>query len=164
MITSLIGRRKVRWRKGIASPAFLNQSSTLYTGYYLLLIFIYRPFVNHPVMLSQRDAPSSKDVKSFPFPSFAICTNAARAGLNIIEETLRQSPGLPWNVPYYIQVMVASVGVFEMQQWASAKKAQEKDGRNHGDWVDDDALAGLQACERLLELVQDRWVMARNVL
>lgn len=137
--------------------------------YYLALIFIYRPFFNHPVMLSQRDAPSSKDVKSFPFPAFAICTNAARAGLNIIEETLRQCPGLPWNVPYYFQVMVNSVGVFEMQKWAAksgrtvADKGKERDA-DPGEWDNDDIAKGLETCERLLELIQDRWVLARNVL
>ena len=68
----------VRWNANQKNTVFLNQSVLLYSSYYSLQISIHRPF------LSRRHTPTS-------FPSLAICTNAARSCLHILDVQYRRA-------------------------------------------------------------------------
>ncbi len=53
---------------------FLNQSASLYASYYALQISVHRPFI-----------PSPRKPSSLTFPSLAICTNAARSCIHVLD-------------------------------------------------------------------------------
>ena len=50
------------------------QSAMLYSGYYMLQINVHRPFI-----------PSPRKPSRLSFPSLAICTNAARSCIHVLE-------------------------------------------------------------------------------
>lgn len=58
----------VRWDPNREDDTFFNQSASLYCFYYHIQILVHRPFIPSP----RRPVP-------LPFPSLAICTNAARS-------------------------------------------------------------------------------------
>ena len=60
--------------------AFLNQSAFLYTTYYFLQITIHRPYIPLP----RKPSPLS-------FPSLAICTNAARSCIHVLDVQYNRS-------------------------------------------------------------------------
>lgn len=64
----------VRWDPHRTDTLFLSQSAVLYSHYYFLQICIHRPFI-----------PSSRKASRLPFPSLAICTNAARSCTHVID-------------------------------------------------------------------------------
>ncbi|KAI0755124.1 fungal-specific transcription factor domain-containing protein [Daedaleopsis nitida] len=63
----------LRWDPDRSDPVFMNQSAALYANYYFIQICIHRPFI-----------PSSRKHSRHPFPSLAICTNAARSCTHVI--------------------------------------------------------------------------------
>ena len=60
------------------------QSASLYIYYYYIQIPIHRPFFPSPVKPSR-----------LPFPSLAICTNAARSCIHIAEIQRWRNPATP---------------------------------------------------------------------
>jgi hypothetical protein len=54
---------------------FVNQSALLYSSYYSLQITVHRPFIPMP----RKPSPLS-------FPSLAICTNAARSCIHVLDK------------------------------------------------------------------------------
>ena len=54
---------------------FLNQSACLYAAYYTVQIVVHRPFI-----------PSPRKPSPLSFPSLAICTNAARSCIHVLDE------------------------------------------------------------------------------
>lgn len=64
----------VKWNPDVAEPLFLRQSATLYAFYYTIQICIHRGFIPFP----GKPSPLS-------FPSMAICTNAARSCIHILD-------------------------------------------------------------------------------
>lgn len=59
---------------------FLNQSALLYSLYYTIQITVHRPFIPSP----RRPSPLS-------FPSLAICTNAARSCIHVLDEEWKKT-------------------------------------------------------------------------
>lgn len=53
---------------------FFNQSASLYATYYHLQIIVHRPFI-----------PSPRKPTALSFPSLAICTNAARSCIHVLD-------------------------------------------------------------------------------
>lgn len=64
----------VRWDPNREDSIFLSQSAGLYAAYYNLQIVVHRPFISSP-----------RKPSSLLFPSLAICTNAARSCIHIME-------------------------------------------------------------------------------
>lgn len=64
----------VRWDPNNPDLFFLKQSATLYAYYYTLQITVHRSFIPLP------GKPSPLN-----FPSLAICTNAARSAIHILD-------------------------------------------------------------------------------
>ena len=67
--------RPVRWNPQQENYIYRNQSALLYASYYTVQITVHRSFVPLP----RRPSPIS-------FPSLAICTNAARSCIRILEK------------------------------------------------------------------------------
>ena len=71
----------VRWEPLQDNEIFYDQSVVLYATYHHLQISIHRSFIPSP----HKPSPMT------PFPSMAICTNAARACSHVIDVTKRRS-------------------------------------------------------------------------
>ena len=63
----------VRWDPDRTDTLFLTQSATLFAYYYQQQIAVHRPFIT-----SRSPAPAN-------FPSFTICTNAARSCIRVMD-------------------------------------------------------------------------------
>ena len=70
---------EVKWDTPHTNPIFRNQSALLYASYYTVQITVHRSFV-----------PLPRRPAVLPFPSLAICTNAARSCLRVLEKQLTQ--------------------------------------------------------------------------
>lgn len=64
----------VRWDPNREIGCFLSQSSALYAVYYHVQIIVHRPFIS-----------SSRKPPALAFPSLAICTNAARSCIHVMD-------------------------------------------------------------------------------
>ena len=64
----------VRWDPTRENLLFLNQSANLHANYYQLQIAVHRPFI-----------PSPRKPSPLSFPSLAICTNAARSCIHVLD-------------------------------------------------------------------------------
>ncbi|KAJ3518694.1 hypothetical protein NM688_g9402 [Phlebia brevispora] len=64
----------LRWNPHQKNILFLNQSALLYAQYYNVQITVHRRFI-----------PSPGKPSRFPFPSLAICTNAARSCVHVLD-------------------------------------------------------------------------------
>ena len=79
----------VRWDPTRENVLFLNQSANLYANYYQLQIAVHRPFI-----------PSPRKPSPLSFPSLAICTNAARSCIHVLDVQYKRA-GMP---TYFNQV------------------------------------------------------------
>lgn len=66
--------KHLKWDARLTNPTWKRQSLMLYSNYYALQIGIHRPFIT-----------SLDKLTKFNFPSLAICTNAARACVHLID-------------------------------------------------------------------------------
>ncbi len=85
ILTPLSNLVKVRWDPTRENPIFMSQSTLLYSAYYALQIMVHRPFI-----------PSSRKASPVSFPSLAICTNAARSAIHVLDRYYERV-----GVPYY---------------------------------------------------------------
>ena len=86
----------MRWDPKRQDLTFFNQSATLYTQYYQLQIAVHRPFI-----------PSPRKPSPLSFPSLAICTNAARSSIHVLDVQARRS-GEP---SYFNQMSLFTAGI-----------------------------------------------------
>ncbi|KAI0080947.1 hypothetical protein K474DRAFT_1768947 [Panus rudis PR-1116 ss-1] len=76
----------LRWDPHRENELFLTQSALLYTVYYHVQIEVHRPFI-----------PTSSKPSPLSFPSLAICTNAARSIIHVMNVPYRRfKNGLPF--------------------------------------------------------------------
>nr|VWO98979.1 Candidapepsin-2 (EC (ACP 2) (Aspartate protease 2) (Secreted aspartic protease 2) [Ganoderma boninense] len=108
----------LRWDPDRADDVFFNQSAILYSNYYVLQIFVHRPFIPSP----RRPLASAK----LSLPSMTICVNAARACLRVLEVQHRRS--LSWCSGFTLyaltplQMPLFEVGMmFLVYLWAGAR-------------------------------------------
>lgn len=64
----------MRWDPNREDDTFFGQSASLYATYYHLQIIVHRPFI-----------PSPRKPSVLSFPSLAICTNAARSCIHVLD-------------------------------------------------------------------------------
>ena len=74
----------VRWNPHEESMIFLNYSALLYAQYYTLQITVHRPFI-----------PSPRKPSRTSFPSLAICTNAARSTIHVLDVQFQRAQRCP---------------------------------------------------------------------
>ena len=172
----------VRWSKDISDQIFLNQAATLNACYYLTIMLIYRPFIDHPVTYAQPDAPTSmSEIKKLPYPAFSICTNAAHAAIKTLDEVEQASMDGYWNTHGCVAITQTAAGVQLMRLWdpnLQGKRGSRMDKkyvrlvkREDGDnkWTIHEGLSeremlleDLEIAQRLLDTAADRWIMARR--
>ncbi|KAI0768787.1 fungal-specific transcription factor domain-containing protein [Trametes elegans] len=73
----------LRWDPTRENVQFMNQSSVLYAKYYQLQIFVHRPFL-----------PYARKSSRLSLPSLAICTNAARSCVHVVDTQYKRN-GIP---------------------------------------------------------------------
>ncbi|KAI0682880.1 fungal-specific transcription factor domain-containing protein [Cytidiella melzeri] len=69
----------LRWDPNREDRVFLAQSAALYASYYNLQIIVHRPFISSP-----------RKPSALVFPSLAICTNAARSCIHVLDVNFRK--------------------------------------------------------------------------
>ncbi|KAF7314720.1 hypothetical protein MKEN_00946000 [Mycena kentingensis (nom. inval.)] len=79
----------LKWNVNLEDPIFLYQSASLHAAYYHTQILMHRVFITAP-----GKARSLLNRPKLSFPSLAICSNAARSCVRIIEEHTRRGDGL----------------------------------------------------------------------
>ena len=71
----------VRWNPNMKDLTFFNQSAYLHAFYFQIQIIVHRQWI-----------PSAKKLSSLSLASLAICTNAARSAIHIIEVQHNRCP------------------------------------------------------------------------
>ena len=70
----------VRWDPHREDSVFFSQSVLLHAAYYNLQIAVHRPYI-----------PSPRKPSPLSFPSLAICTNAARSCIHVLDVQYKRS-------------------------------------------------------------------------
>ncbi|KIK97466.1 hypothetical protein PAXRUDRAFT_10160 [Paxillus rubicundulus Ve08.2h10] len=124
------------------SPFFM-QSSVLYTNYYLVQIYIHRPFI-----------PSPGKPSLTSFPSLAICTNAARSCSHVMDVYKRRSRS-SFMSPY-LQVPAFTAGiVLSFNIWGGKRSGLSIDPEKEMDDVG--------KCMSVLKRLSQRWHVSRRL-
>ncbi|EKM58711.1 uncharacterized protein PHACADRAFT_253202 [Phanerochaete carnosa HHB-10118-sp] len=76
----------LRWDPNLEDKEFFTQSAFLYAAYYHLQIAVHRPFI-----------PSPRKPSALSFPSLAICTNAARSCIHVLDVQFKRDGYPPVN-------------------------------------------------------------------
>ncbi|KAL1696401.1 fungal-specific transcription factor domain-containing protein [Schizophyllum commune] len=94
----------------IDDPIFANQAAFLFTNYYTTQMLIYRPFIPRtPTTVEQY-----KRERACPYPALAICLNAAKACVGIIQQQL---PNGYANVPNLSATAYQAAGTLLFGWW-----------------------------------------------
>ena len=112
-ISLTINDWSVRWDPHMEDMVFLNQSALLYTSYYTVQITVHRPFI-----------PSPRKPSLLSFPSLAICTNAARSCIHVLDgEWKRTGTASYFHMVFngiftpLLTFIDASLSVLSIQRW-----------------------------------------------
>ncbi|THU89666.1 hypothetical protein K435DRAFT_781503 [Dendrothele bispora CBS 962.96] len=81
----------LKWDPNREDELFFRQSAMIHWEYYWIQIFIHAQFIPRPGKTSV-----------LPFPSLAICANAARSCLHVVETYTKRSPELKGEMPTII--------------------------------------------------------------
>ncbi|KAJ6472861.1 fungal-specific transcription factor domain-containing protein [Mycena vitilis] len=126
----------LRWDPAREDPVFFDQSVALYCAYYQLQIFIHRPFI--PMLHMRKSAPTA-------LPSLAICTNAARACVNMVDIQRRRKGGVP-------SAAFTSGIILLLSVWSARRKGLVSDPNRE--------MAHVHKCMEVMRLCERRWQSA----
>ncbi|KAJ7092925.1 fungal-specific transcription factor domain-containing protein [Mycena belliarum] len=135
----------LRWDPAGPADVFFDQAAALHCSYYLAQILIHRPFI--PAV--RRSAGASEPT---PFPSLAICNNAARACANVAEIQQRRRPRHPL---LFAQTAAFTSGIVLLLNIWGAHRT--------GVGVDAD-LSDVHRCTRVLRASKAYWPSAGHLL
>ncbi|TRM69897.1 fungal-specific transcription factor domain-containing protein [Schizophyllum amplum] len=136
----------------IDDPTFANQAATLFTTYYFTQMLIYRPFIPRPPTPAHPYSPSG------PYPAAAICLNAAKACVGIIQQQL---PNGYTNVPNLLTIAHLAAGTLLFGWWEL--KARERtvvggvEDVKPNVTVMDQMMAHIRVAMQALEWASPRW-------
>ncbi|KAJ7146627.1 fungal-specific transcription factor domain-containing protein [Mycena epipterygia] len=135
----------LRWDPHQQNQVFLDQSAALYATYYHAQILIHRTFI---------PAPGKESISNTPFPSLAICANAARSCGHVLDVQARRGRGLLHH-PQVMTVLFDCAVVLLVNVWAvvGGRKSRTREDFNC-------ATADAQNCVRVLRLYERRWRIA----
>lgn len=141
---------------------FATQSATLFLGYYLNQILIYRPFI--PSVKSDAAMKTTRSRVRFPFPALPICLNAARTVVRILEAEKKAGFG---NVPVIIRACQEAGGILITHVWRlkTRDRALAVKGipRRYSGPLIADLVADVQKVINILDGVCDRWPLAYSL-
>ncbi|PCH38618.1 hypothetical protein WOLCODRAFT_136368 [Wolfiporia cocos MD-104 SS10] len=128
----------LRWNPSQEDDTFLNQSAHLYITYYQLQIFIHRPYLQSPHRKSSQT-----------FPSLAICTNAARACIHILDHQYKRTGFLMFSdqTGLFVSGIVLLLNI-----WGSKRSSITIDVAKE--------MADVQKCMDLLKIAEKHWYFA----
>ncbi|THU97167.1 hypothetical protein K435DRAFT_663126 [Dendrothele bispora CBS 962.96] len=93
----------LKWDPNRENMVFFHQSVLLYVSYYWVQILVHKPFITRP--------GTDTDLS---FPSLAICVNAARSAVHVMEVQQRRG-FLPW--PNVVLSLYSSAVVLVLNAW-----------------------------------------------
>ncbi|KXN82670.1 Transcriptional activator protein acu-15 [Leucoagaricus sp. SymC.cos] len=125
----------LRWDPNREDKRFFNQSVVLWSLYYHIQILIHRPFIPTP----SKPSPLS-------FPSLAICTNAARSCIHVVNVQIKRVP-LP-NPQVQMAVFTAGI-VLLLSIWGGKKSGLSTDPSKE--------MADVHKCMAVLKGCEARW-------
>lgn len=124
-------RDAVRWDPNRENVLFLNQSANLYAHYYQLQIAVHRPFI-----------PSPRKPSPLSFPSLAICTNAARSCIHVLDLQYKRA-----GVTYFNQMSLFTAGiVLLLNIWGGKRSGLSTDPAKE--------MADVHKCMKMLKLLE----------
>ena len=142
--------------------ALATQSATLFLGYYLNQILIYRPFI--PSVKSDTAAKATSSRVRFPFPALPICLNAARTAIRILET--EKKAGFS-NIPTIIRACQEAGGILITHVWRLKTRdralAFQGVSRRYSGPLIADLVADVQKVIDILDDVSDRWPLAYSL-
>ncbi|KAI9070185.1 hypothetical protein FKP32DRAFT_1543831, partial [Trametes sanguinea] len=122
----------LRWDPNRENVLFLNQSANLYAHYYQLQIAVHRPFI-----------PSPRKPSPLSFPSLAICTNAARSCIHVLDVQYKRT-GRPM---YFTQMALFTAGiVLLLNIWGGKRSGLSTDSTKE--------MADVHKCMKMLKLLE----------
>ncbi|KAJ3553324.1 hypothetical protein NP233_g12670 [Leucocoprinus birnbaumii] len=125
----------LRWDPNREDKRFFNQSVVLWSTYYHIQILIHRPFI-----------PSPSKPSPLSFPSLAICTNAARSCIHVVDVQYRR---MPLTSPQ-VQMAVFTAGiVLLLSIWGGKKSGLSTDQSKE--------MADVHKCMAVLKGNEVRW-------
>ena len=152
----------VRWSPDMGNRVFATQSATLFLGYHLNQILIYRPFI--PSVKSDTTTKTTSSRVRFPFPALPICLNAARTAIRILEAG--QKTGFS-NIPIIIRACQEAGGILITHVWRLKIRdralAAEGIPRSYSGPLIADLVADVQKVIDILDSVCDRWPLAYSL-
>ncbi len=134
----------LRWDPTRADQQLFEQSAVLYSYYYYCQIFVHRPFI-----------PTPKHADTTGLPSLAICHNASRSIVNILDTVLRRGrqfgvlPGRALNIHFMLPAWIAAV-VLLITIYSSKQQTRERER----------ALADVQRCISAMKEMELTWRQA----
>ncbi|KAI0819293.1 fungal-specific transcription factor domain-containing protein [Trametes gibbosa] len=125
----------LRWDPNRENLLFLNQSANLYAHYYQLQIAVHRPFI-----------PSPRKPSPLSFPSLAICTNAARSCIHVLDLQYNRAGG----PTYFNQMSLFTAGiVLLLNIWGGKRSGLSTDPAKE--------MADVHKCMKMLKLLEAHW-------
>ncbi|EKM58700.1 uncharacterized protein PHACADRAFT_253191 [Phanerochaete carnosa HHB-10118-sp] len=119
---------------------FAGQSASLHASYHSLRIFIHRPFIMTP----RRHVP-------LPFPSLAICTNAARSCIQVLDRYFTLS-GQALVFRYHLTSLFSSVIILLLHVWSETQSGSTTDVTKELEYV--------HKALRIFKDLEERWNVA----
>ncbi|KII90618.1 hypothetical protein PLICRDRAFT_39194 [Plicaturopsis crispa FD-325 SS-3] len=127
----------LRWDPTREDPLFFNQSASLYASYYHVQMLVHRPFIS-----------SALKATPLSFPSFAICTNAARSCAHVVDLQCRRFPDhLP--TPNSMPSVASSGIILLLNIWSGKQSGLSIDPLRE--------MADVHKCMAVLKSVEERW-------
>lgn len=151
----------VRWSPNMGNRMFATQSATLFLGYYLNQILIYRPFI--PSIKSDT-APKPTLRVRFAFPALPICLHAARTVIRILDAEKKSGFS---NFPIIIRACQEAGGILITHVWRLKTRdralAVEGKPRDCSGLLVAGLVADVHKIIDTLDSVADRWPLAYSL-
>ncbi|GJE89787.1 fungal-specific transcription factor domain-containing protein [Phanerochaete sordida] len=127
----------LKWDPHQPNLLFVNQSALLYSSYYSLQIAVHRPFIPMP----RKPSPLS-------FPSLAICTNAARSCIHVLDRQYARLGSALFHHWHQLTLFTAAI-ILLLNIWGS---------KYTGAAVDTDReMAEVKKALDMLQALEPRW-------
>ncbi|KAI0090953.1 fungal-specific transcription factor domain-containing protein [Irpex rosettiformis] len=132
----------LRWNPNMKDPTFFKQSAYLYSLYFQIQIIVHRQWI-----------PSPKKSSSLSLASLAICTNAARSSIHILEAQHERFP----HASYQSMLQLFSIGVvLIINIWGGKRSGMSSNPAKE--------MQDVYKCMRILKNLEQRWFVAGRIL
>ncbi|KAF7327158.1 hypothetical protein MKEN_00292600 [Mycena kentingensis (nom. inval.)] len=140
----------LRWNANLEDSLFLDQSAALYASYYHAQIILHRVFI---------PLPNKERHTSLPFPSMAICANAARSVAHVLTAQTQKGTGL-LHLPSLTTIVFDSAIVLFVNILANGRARKLKMQKPQPQEDFGRVTADVQMCLRLMRGYETRWRLA----